>query len=219
MYSSELDHIAIAAQSLEQGVAWLETVFGIQIPYGGEHPQMGTHNHIMQLGDGLYVEIICINPDAPAPNRPRWFNLDDPILQQQLAQQPRLLTWIVRNSDIKSCLALLSFDAGSVHQMRRGDLQWQITIPDDGSLPFDGLFPTLIQWPDIPHPSGKMPDLGCRLLSFDLYHPDVAYFQSVLDPLRLTTHIKFHDLTGEETPYFQLQFQTPKGVVDLSSRG
>lgn len=37
---------------------------------------MGTHNLMLRLGDSSYLEIIAINPAAPAPGRPRWFALD-----------------------------------------------------------------------------------------------------------------------------------------------
>lgn len=71
-----LDHITVSARSLAEGVAAVELALGVRAPVGGTHPSMGTHNHLLRLGPSLFLEIIAINPEAPAPARPRWFGLD-----------------------------------------------------------------------------------------------------------------------------------------------
>ena len=97
---TELDHITVAAHTLAQGLAYLRDALGIDLPAGGAHPRMATHNHLLRLGDSVFLELIAIDPAAPAPLRPRWFQLDDPGLQAELAVTPRLLTWVVRPRDI-----------------------------------------------------------------------------------------------------------------------
>ena len=71
----QLDHIVVASLTLEEGVAHVERRLGVIVPPGGEHPSMGTHNHVMRLGDGIYLEIISPNPKVH-PKRPRRFGLD-----------------------------------------------------------------------------------------------------------------------------------------------
>ena len=36
---------------------------------------------------------------------------------------------------------------------QRGDYRWHMAVPADGSLPFDGGFPALIQWQGPLHPA------------------------------------------------------------------
>ncbi|MEE8364674.1 MAG: VOC family protein [Gammaproteobacteria bacterium] len=43
--------MVIAADSLEQGVDYVRSTLGVDIPRGGVHQTMGTHNHLMQLGN------------------------------------------------------------------------------------------------------------------------------------------------------------------------
>ena len=91
----ELDHLVVAAASLDEGVAWCERTLGVTPGPGGRHPLMGTHNRLLALaGEAFpasYLEIIAIDPDAAAPRRVRWFGLDDPALQAALATSgPRL---------------------------------------------------------------------------------------------------------------------------------
>src|SRR5262249_53180740 len=80
----QLDHIAIAADSLAAGVAYAEAALGVKIPYGGAHPLMGTHNHLLRLGDNVFLEIIAPDPAAGPLTRRRWFALDDAVVRADL---------------------------------------------------------------------------------------------------------------------------------------
>ena len=74
---TELDHIAVIAPSLAAGIAYVHDVLGVEPPKGGAHPQMGTHNHLLRLGEDVFLEVIAVDPDAPQPAHRRWFGLDD----------------------------------------------------------------------------------------------------------------------------------------------
>jgi ribosomal 30S subunit maturation factor RimM len=70
---TRIDHLAIGASSLAQGVAYIKDLLGLDIPFGGVHSKMGTHNHLMQLGAHMFLEVIAINVDSEPPQKPRWF--------------------------------------------------------------------------------------------------------------------------------------------------
>lgn len=57
---------------------------------------MSTHNSVLKLGEQLYLEGIAINPHAPQPNRPRWFQRDEP----EPLHPVRLATWVARTNGI-----------------------------------------------------------------------------------------------------------------------
>lgn len=157
------DHIAIAASTLAEGIDYVEGKLGVRVPLGGRHPIMNTHNAVMSLGGGVYLEIIASDPDAGPAERARWFALDDPFVQERLrAEGPQLVTWIVRSDDLKATVAASPVPLGEIKQMSRGDLRWQITIRPDGSMALCGLFPICIEWPPGPHVSTRMADLGVR---------------------------------------------------------
>ena len=42
-----LDHLVVAARTLEEGVAWVESRLGIAMGPGGKHAAMGTHNRLL----------------------------------------------------------------------------------------------------------------------------------------------------------------------------
>ncbi|WP_132950447.1 VOC family protein [Rhodovulum bhavnagarense] len=160
-----LDHLAVSAVTLEAGVAAIEERLGVRLAAGGRHAAMGTHNRLMALAPGLYLEVIAIDPDAPPPGHPRWFDLDN------FAGLPRLTNWVARCDDLQGALARAPRGAGRPVSLARGDLRWQMAVPADGRLPFDGLFPALIAWQGSLHPAPMLPETGCRLAGLELYHP------------------------------------------------
>jgi glyoxalase-like protein len=157
-----LDHVVIGCATLEQGAAYLRGILGVDVPAGGRHARMGTHNLLMCVGDTAYLELIAIDPEAPPPGRPRWFALDDSAQQARLAERPRPIAWVAGTRDIGAALAA-SPELGRAVEMTRGDLVWRVSARDDGALPQAGALPVLIEWPPGPHPSAQMADLGVRL--------------------------------------------------------
>jgi len=163
----ELDHLAVTCADLAEGAAHVERALGLPLLPGGQHARFGTHNRLLGLGPGLYLEVIAPDPAAPPPGLPRWFALDH-------ARTPRLANWIARTDDLARALTLSPEDAGEPVALSRGDLAWSIAVPPDGDIPQRGGWPTLIQWTAGTHPATRLPDSGARLVRLEVYHPDAA---------------------------------------------
>lgn len=222
--ASQVDHLVIAAASLAQGVAWCEATLGITPGPGGEHPLMGTHNRLLRIGSSefprAYLEIIAINPDAPAPRRKRWFDLDDPQLRAAIAQAPRLVHFVascVQVVDGIRGLDMLGIDRGPLVAAQRetpgGMLQWKISVRDDGQRLFLGTLPTLIEWGPV-HPSDSMADSGLSLVSLMASHPRPDDLFSAYAAIGLSQ-------VGVEagSPNLRATVMTPLGEVTLESGG
>lgn len=195
--NAALDHLVVAAATLDEGVAWCTATLGVAPGPGGEHPLFGTHNRLLRLqgAEAAYLEIIAINP-ATCPTRPaplkRWFDLDDPALQARLSGHgPQLIHWVARVSDIDSARrAWLAqgIDPGPVlaasRETPQGLLQWRITVPDDGRRGFDGVLPTLIQW-GAQHPTDTMAPGGPHLTGLTLSHPQADRLRQALGAIGL----------------------------------
>jgi hypothetical protein len=169
-----LDHLAVCAATLAEGAAAVEAVLGVPLEPGGVHPHMGTHNRLLSLGPGEYLEVIAVDPGAPAPGRHRWFDLD------RFRGAPRLTNWVARCENIKDEVALSPPGTGEVHDLARGDLRWRMAIPADGRLPFGGAFPALIAWQGALHPAARLTDRGCRLGRLTLVHPQAEALAAAL---------------------------------------
>src|SRR2546428_8393219 len=158
MVRAVLDHLVVAAATLEQGEDYIESRLGARPLRGGKHVAMGTHNSLLRLGEKTYLEVIAIDPEAVAPARPRWFGLDTAALRAELQTAPRLIHWVARTDDIVAARRACPVDCGEIQAMARGAFEWRITIPADGHLPGGGVLPTLIQGADEDHPGGAVPD-------------------------------------------------------------
>ena len=80
----ELDHLVIAATDLDAGEPWLAERLGVPLVAGGQHVGWGTHNRLLGIGGGAYLELIAADPTQPAASVPRPFMLDDPALRARL---------------------------------------------------------------------------------------------------------------------------------------
>ncbi|WP_298816496.1 VOC family protein [uncultured Roseibium sp.] len=208
---NKIDHIAIGCKDLDSGAAAMETILDVAVPLGGKHAAMSTHNRVMQAGNESFFELISIDPEAPEPGRVRWFSLDDANTQRRLNERPRALTWVVNTSDLDAVVADSPVDLGDVVDFARGDRTWRLTVPEDGSLPGEGLLPAFIEWSPGPHPSTGQQDLGVRLQSVRLSHPEPEQLVSLLKALTID-HLA-EVVKGE--PGLSFVLKTPNGTVEL----
>lgn len=207
-----LDHITVTAHTLEAGAAFVAQALGVAPQAGGEHPRMATHNRLLRLGDGLFLEVIAPNPAAPAPTRPRWFALDGLGPQSP----PALSTWVVRTADIQAAAAAASEPLGEVEPMSRGALNWLITIPADGSVPLDGTAPALIQWHTETHPAAKLEDKGLSLARLEIVHPHPDRVARLLASLALDAPVAVRPTAPGGVAHLVAHIHTPQGLRVLT---
>lgn len=209
---TELDHIVVAAHTMAQGLAYVEALLGVAMAPGGAHPRMATHNHLLRLGDAVFLEVIAIDPSAPPPARPRWFQLDDPALQAELRVSPRVVTWVVGARDIAAVVGASNRPLGAIEPMTRGDLCWSITIPGDGALVDGGMMPLVLQWPDGAHPASRMPDLGCTLDRLEAAHPDPVAYRRDLSSIGADRYVALRATAPGERSRLIAHVRTPRGI-------
>ena len=225
---SQVDHLVVAASNLDEGVAWCETTLGVTPGPGGEHPLMGTHNRLCSIASAAfpraYLEIIAIKSGSPHTRKTgasRWFDLDKPGLQAQLANTgPQLIHFVAHTANARAgvrALAALQIDRGELIEASRstplGLLRWKIAVRADGQRLFYGALPTLIEWGDV-HPATTMAANGVHLQSLRATHPQSAQLRSACSAIGLGRFDIAHD-----APNLLATLQTPRGLVTLESRG
>ncbi len=223
--AARIDHLVVAAASLDEGAAWCQATLGVTPGPGGEHPLMGTHNRLLRIATvdypRAYLEIIAPQAGRAPQHGRRWFDLDDDSVRETLARSgPRLLHFVASVPDLRAALgkmAALHVDRGepvaASRMSARGLLSWQISVRPDGQRLFQGVLPTLIEWGES-HPASAMPESGLTLQSLTLSHPQARTLHSVCDAL---------DLQGvginEGAANLCAMLLTPKGRVRLDSGG
>jgi Glyoxalase-like domain len=174
--SASLDHLVVHAATLEQGAAWCERKLGITPGPGGEHPLMGTHNRLLNLSAGAYLEIIAVNPHAVAPTHARWFDMDSPARLARVAREPELVHFAVNVSDMDAALKACPYDMGAALDAQRADFRWRMSVRPDGALHESGLIPTLIEWQSA-HPTSRMNMSELTIVNMEFQHPNIAEVQ------------------------------------------
>ena len=191
---------------------YIHQAMDVPLEAGGRHARMGTHNLLLRLGREQYLEVIAIDPEAPPPPRPRWFALD----RLEISSAPRLAGWVARTGDLQTASIATLQASGIIESMSRGHLGWQITIAEDGSLPFEGVAPMLIQWAAGPHPAQHLQDLGCSLVRLEGFHPQA---ERITELLRTIGFQGSFVLSKLEAPRLVAHIQTPGGMRRLSTLG
>ncbi|WP_174364442.1 VOC family protein [uncultured Caballeronia sp.] len=221
----QLDHLVIAARTLEEGASFVAAKLGVQTSEGGAHPLMRTHNRLLNLWGGAYLEVIAIDPAAANTDssrpllRPRLFALDDPAFLKRLETGPQLVHWVAR---VERPKVLTRWQAqyperiASVVAMSRGANSWNLTVPHDGSFPAwqgsgDGVLPSLIQWDTTRHPSASLPETGIALKSLTGFHPRAHVLLEQMAWLG-ASHLMNVEVT-EGAPVLVAQFELPDGSI------
>ena len=203
------DHLVFGCENLDPGCDEIEKLLGMRPAFAGKHTGRGTHNALLSLGLGVYLEVIAPDPEQPEPAEPRAFGLDSP-------REQRLITWAARVDDIETASATArsrGYDPGPVTTGSRAlpgcrELKWKLAVKR--VLPGNGIVPFLIEWGLAQHPSLIAPG-GCTLLDLEAEHPHPDAVQPMLDALGV-------DLQVSEggRPALLATIQCPRGTVVLS---
>lgn len=210
----KLDHICVIAPTLTEGVAHVRTCLDLDVPFGQRHTYMGTHNHLLQLGDSVYLEIVAIDADGEAPPRPRWFGLDD---REQIRADwdagRRLRGWVARTDDIRAATAGRGQIFGDIVALPPEYPAFDFTFLADGSLPLDGAAPSIIDRRGKARSMATISDLGARLLSFTIEHPDPPLVTALYRELSVD---RLPEVVQDSSVRYRAGIATPSGVRVLS---
>lgn len=169
------DHAILAGPALPALVGAFEARTGVPATPGGRHAGQGTHNALVGLGRGRYLELLAPDPDA-----------QDGPFRASIAYlgAPALHTWCARGGDadaFEARVRAVGLEPRRITMERtRPDgvrLAWQLVFVE--GHPFAGLVPFFIDWGGSPHPSTT---LGAPLewRSLALEHPDGARLAALL---------------------------------------
>src|SRR5690606_9108273 len=93
--------LAYAVPNLEKAVADLVKKLGVAPVMGGHHRSQGTHNALVHLGKGCYLEIIAPDPSNTDFSGQRWMGID-------LVTSPKITRWAVKSNDLDRDAAYLA---------------------------------------------------------------------------------------------------------------
>ena len=104
-----IDHVIYGTHDLDVAEARIETDLWLGAVAGGRHEGLGTHNRIVPLRDGSFVELLAIADEQEAKGSP----LGAAFLAR-IAQGDGLLGWAVAVDDVESVAARLGTSVSAV---------------------------------------------------------------------------------------------------------
>ena len=143
-----VDHVLLAVEDLERAAAVLNDRYGLSSAEGGRHPQWGTANRIVPVGDAYLELIAVVDPSRTGDNTfGRWVSGASPGLLRPLG-------WAVRAGDIDVVAGRLDLviESGSRATPDGRRLHWRLAGVERAAA--DPALPFFIEWgPGTPHPS------------------------------------------------------------------
>ena len=159
---ASIDHIILGVADLDHGIEQFERLTGVRPAYGGRHPT-ATHNALVSLGQGIYLEIIALQPGVVPPVE---------FAALSLLTELTPVGWAVASSDVAQLRSAL---IGADLQVTEPEAGSRVT-PSDDTLSWHTFrlqdnfrdAPFFIVWSaDSRHPSTTTPS-GCTLQSMTI---------------------------------------------------
>jgi hypothetical protein len=205
---TRIDHVIYGTPDLDWGVAEIETLLGVTASPGGQHPGRGTHNALVALGPGVYLEIIAPDPAQPEPAAPRMFDVEK-------LTDSKLVAWCAgatdlprfRDQAVRAGVPLGDVISGGRRRPDGVEFSWQATNPI--IVVADGVVPFFIDWGSSPHPSADAA-AGATLISLRAEHPDAPRVERMLRQLGLDLIVR-----GAGRPALIAEIDCPRGRVAL----
>lgn len=209
MLGRQIDHIVLAVPDLEQSTKEFKEKYNIDLVYGGKHESFGTHNALLNLGKGSYLEVLAPDLDNTTFDGPRWMGAD-------LSQRPVVCRWALKSHDlVKDQEALRKINSeygniieGSRQKLDGSTLRWQMIRPLP--TPLVDIAPFMVDWKDSDsHPTDSLPE-GCQLLSIEFAHPQAEQMLGLFNDLELE-----REISSKEEQQITIRLQTENGIITL----
>ncbi len=204
-----VDHLVYAVPNLKKAVTELKKRLGVAPVMGGQHRSRGTHNALVHLGKGCYLEVIAPDPDNDTFSGQRWMGLD-------LISKPRITRWAVKSNNLNRDRAYLAtvdprlgdLKGGSRKKPDGSKLIWKasVTLPD----PEVEVLPFVIDWKGVEHPTSSLPQT-CNLVELRGTHPTPFLIETAIHSLNIDMKLGVADETS-----LTAVIETPNGIVELT---
>lgn len=148
---SHIDHVIYGARDLDETGHRFWDEFGLASYEGGVHPEFGTANRIVPLGDH-YIELMGVSDPAVARMNPL-----GEFLLSQIEAGDRWIAWCLRPGDIEATATRIGSVAVPGHRMRPDGTSVTWLLAGLEIALTDPPMPFFIAWDDPDHTPGHEP--------------------------------------------------------------
>ena len=127
-----IDHVIYGTADLDAATARIEADLGLTAVAGGRHDGQGTHNRIVALADGSFLELLAVADPAEASGSQL-----GALVQAAIARGDGLLAWAVAVDDVAAVAARIGTEIVTVgRDGRTGQLTGAAEALAEPCLPF-----------------------------------------------------------------------------------
>jgi hypothetical protein len=117
----EIDHVVYGVSDLRAAVRRFGSEHGLEATGGGEHPEFGTRNEIIPVGEGQYIELMAVAD--PSSRHPLALSLADRVRE---GDRPFALCLRPRNLDVVAERLGVGVVPGERHNPDGAVLRWRL---------------------------------------------------------------------------------------------
>ncbi|WP_299683422.1 VOC family protein [uncultured Dokdonia sp.] len=205
-----IDHIVYAVSDLDTACKEFEKKLGVTPIFGGHHTSEGTKNALINLQDGMYLELIAIDHSNKNSMQNRWMGVDV-LTKNQITRFALKSKNLEKDSTIlkKYHPAMGGLKNGSRHTASGLVLQWELLMPLP--TPEVELIPFVLDWSKSnTHPHELLPNMGCSLVDIYATHPTPEKIRPYFKELAYNLNIE-----KQEQITLQVTLNTPNGIIHL----
>lgn len=179
-----IDHILVAVEDLEKAMEIYRRL-GFQVLVGGEHPTVGTHNALVSLADGCYLELIGVKK----PELAQQFPFGQQVLEA-LVRPNRLVGFALEsgdyNDDVQAIrdrgLTITKAPPGGRVRPDGQQVSWRTAHPENPRLPFliQDLTPRQLRVPPPSEGLGGATRVGWVEVGTSDFQPVITSFTQLL---------------------------------------
>ena len=206
----QIDHIVYTVLDLDAAIADFENMLGVQPIFGGYHTAFGTKNALINLDNGIYLELLAADKTNIDVQPPRWMGVD-------LLTKKQITRWALKSDNLeKDSIPLKKYNpemgnirGGSRNTASGSLLQWELIMPLPA--PEVELVPFMVDWSrSETHPHNELPNMNCELVELYATHPKPDLFSKAFQALELKFRI---DQTEQIS--LKLRLNGPKGIIEI----
>ena len=200
----KIDHIVYAVANLQRSMEKFTEATGLKVFMGGEHPDWGTHNALVRIGEKTYLEFMAKKKGSEPVHAQTWMGLD-------LLEEDKITRWALASENVEHDAKFLKKYRDDLSAIAIGSraledgkmLNWLMTTvlpsPEVEPAPF------LIDWKKSQHPTADLP-LKSSIKSFTIEHAESEVLKKLLEKLQCPMEV----YTSHATQ-LKLVLDTPKG--------
>lgn len=193
---------------MDTAIAEFEKKLGVRPIFGGYHKSQGTKNALLNLDNGMYLELLAADHTNIEIVPPRWMGID-------VLKKSQITRWALKSKNLEQDSHILKAHQNDMGEIKGGSrvtskgafLKWEMIMPLPE--PEVEILPFLVDWSQSEtHPHDELPEMNCQLVELYATHSISKIYDAILQQLNFDFRIE-----NENETSIKALIKCPKGLI------